>query len=301
MSGNTAKTLNSKKYHYTYIIKNNESGKQYFGVRSCDCDPELDTYFGSSKYLAKDVDTLGINAFDKMIHELFDSREEANSAEEAFLLSVDAKNNPLYYNMANSHKDLYFDFHSLSDKEKQENMDRLLKAASTPEARRKMRDGVKKCWADNKDILVSKIHHENRDYSNHLALLARGRGKGLSRLSGENRTEAQRLSDAKKDSSHLYSKEAIAKSAAKRRGVKRPEHAKNMTGRKAMVKNGEQISVPLEDIDAHITDGWVLGSKQKGQSKGKQKQVECPYCGKSGGAANMKRYHMDNCKSIGDK
>jgi hypothetical protein len=27
-----------------------------------------------------------------------------------------------------------------------------------------------------------------------------------------------------------------------------------------------------------------------------QKQIMCPYCNKSGGATNMKRYHFDNCK-----
>jgi len=25
----------------------------------------------------------------------------------------------------------------------------------------------------------------------------------------------------------------------------------------------------------------------------------CPHCNKTGGASNMKRYHIDNCKSIG--
>jgi len=27
-------------------------------------------------------------------------------------------------------------------------------------------------------------------------------------------------------------------------------------------------------------------------------QVECPHCGKIGGAVNMKRYHFDNCKTL---
>ena len=30
--------------------------------------------------------------------------------------------------------------------------------------------------------------------------------------------------------------------------------------------------------------------------KGKREVVECPYCAKTGGGGNMRRYHFDNCK-----
>ena len=295
-TGNTAKVLNKKKYHYTYIITNKETGMKYFGVRSCDCTPDTDIYMGSSKYLKADINKLGVDRFKKEIHGNWETREIANTIEEAYLKEVDAKRNPKYYNRANSHKDMYFDYNSLSDEDKEKNIKRLLETAGTDEAKAKMRKGLKKTWSEHKDKMVGKIHHADRDYSGHLASLAKGRGKGLSRLKGKNRTEAQKLADKTKDSSHLHSAEAIAKSAATRVGRKRPEHAEVMAGRRAMVKNGVQISVPKDETGKYLDDGWVLGSNQKGQPKGKQKELTCPYCGKVGGASNMKRYHMDKCK-----
>lgn len=295
-TGNTAKALNKKKYHYTYIVTNQETGMKYFGVRSCDCTPDTDIYMGSSKYLTADIDELGIDKFKKEIHGHWETREVANEVEDVYLKEVDAKRNPEYYNRANSHKDMYFDYDSLSDEEKETATAKLLETAGTEEAKAKMRVGLKKTWAEHKDKMIAKIHHKDRDYTGHLAPLAKGRGKSSSRLKGVDRTEAQKLADKTKDSSHLHSAEVIAKSAATRTGRKRPEHAEAMTGRKAMIKDSEQISVPMDEIGKYIAEGWVLGSKQKGQPKGKQKELTCPHCGKVGGAANMKRYHMDNCK-----
>ncbi len=40
-------------------------------------------------------------------------------------------------------------------------------------------------------------------------------------------------------------------------------------------------------------------TKQKMRKPKPQKYITCPYCGKNGGASNMKRYHFDNCKSKG--
>lgn len=295
-TGNTANVLNKKKYHYTYIIINQETGMKYFGVRSCNCTPDTDIYMGSSKYLKADINELGIDKFKKEIHGHWETREIANSVEEAYLKEMDAKRNPEYYNKANSHKDMYFDYDSLSAEEKEAVTVRLLSATGTEEAKAKMREGLKKTWSEHKDKMVAKIHHKDRDYSNHMQSLNVGRGRGSSRLKGASRTEAQKLSDKTKDSSHLHSEEAIAKSAATRTGKKRPKHAEAMTGRRAIIKNGEQISVPIDEIDKYTIDGWVLGSNQKGQPKSKQKELTCPYCGKVGGASNMKRYHMDNCK-----
>ena len=53
MSGNTAKMLNKKKYHYTYLITNKITSMKYFGVRNCVCMPDMDVYMSSSKYKNK--------------------------------------------------------------------------------------------------------------------------------------------------------------------------------------------------------------------------------------------------------
>lgn len=56
-------------------------------------------------------------------------------------------------------------------------------------------------------------------------------------------------------------------------GKKRPEHSKLLKERNVIPPNATGKS-------------W------------KQETVICPHCNKSGGGANMKRYHFDNCKAI---
>ena len=43
-----------------------------------------------------------------------------------------------------------------------------------------------------------------------------------------------------------------------------------------------------------------MSEKRKGKNKGKQKQIQCPHCGEVGGNV-MKRFHFDNCKTLGIK
>lgn len=44
-----------------------------------------------------------------------------------------------------------------------------------------------------------------------------------------------------------------------------------------------------------LPKGFVKG-RLSFKHKKKREQITCPHCGKAGGASNMKRYHMDNCK-----
>lgn len=41
------------------------------------------------------------------------------------------------------------------------------------------------------------------------------------------------------------------------------------------------------------------GKDKRGMRYKSQILLLCPHCNKTGGASNMKRYHIDNCKSIG--
>jgi len=44
--------------------------------------------------------------------------------------------------------------------------------------------------------------------------------------------------------------------------------------------------------------GRKMTDEQKKKLKKPKKRIECPHCGKIGGAGNMKRYHFNNCKYI---
>jgi len=93
------KTIMSK-YHYTYILTERSSGMRYIGVRSCDCEPKEDEYWGSSKYLPDGYCGNLSGTFDKTIVGSFESREEANEDEIRLHNLHDVAVNPRFYNRA---------------------------------------------------------------------------------------------------------------------------------------------------------------------------------------------------------
>lgn len=82
--------------HYTYEIKHKISNKRYIGVRSCTCAPAEDDYWGSSKYIPKDVKDTHIKT---MLKE-FSTREDAVSHEILLHNKYNVAVNPEFYNRA---------------------------------------------------------------------------------------------------------------------------------------------------------------------------------------------------------
>jgi len=300
MSGNAARVLNKKKYHYTYMITDTVNKMFYVGVRSCDCDPEEDPYMSSSKYVKEAIEKHGKDIFVKMVIDVFKTREEANEAEERFLTANNAKANPVFYNKANNHKDLYFNFHDLPKEEQEIMMNRLLAKASTPEAREKSRQGVIKAWRERHNDLVRRIHHKNRDYSKAVISLEKGRGQGKTKLRGNGRTDRQKEASKKRKEriangwNKWHSEEADRKRSKTMTGRKRPEHSESLKGRIPVVKDGVQRNIKPELLNTFLAEGWVKGTLPK--AKWKFKELVCPYCGKVGRGGNMTRYHFNNCK-----
>lgn len=95
--------VGDRKYHYTYLIRDNINNKVYYGVHSTDFDPEcIYQYHSSSKHLNSLIDSLGIENFSKEVRKYFDTREEANSWESKVLRRLDAANNKNFYNKTNN-------------------------------------------------------------------------------------------------------------------------------------------------------------------------------------------------------
>ena len=67
--------------YYTYLITNSINGKMYFGVSSCECDPNLHNYWGSGALISKAIKKYGKENFTKEIYETFDNPEEAYARE----------------------------------------------------------------------------------------------------------------------------------------------------------------------------------------------------------------------------
>jgi len=60
--------MNTPLFYYVYIITNNIDNTQYVGSKMCYVrDPYNDNYFGTSKYLNKDILKYGKENFDKKL------------------------------------------------------------------------------------------------------------------------------------------------------------------------------------------------------------------------------------------
>lgn len=74
-----------------------------------------------------------------------------------------------------------------------------------------------------------------------------------------------------------------------------------MTGKKHTAESNHKRSVAMlgKNIGPQSAEHRLAsGLAKKGMKYKPQEILQCSYCNKSGGAANMKRYHMENCKLI---
>lgn len=93
------------KYGFIYETTNLINGKKYIGshVRTQNInDPDDSWYLGSGVYLSHAIDKYGKENFSRVILEEADNEEDLTRLESLYLNSVDAANNPMYYNLTNS-------------------------------------------------------------------------------------------------------------------------------------------------------------------------------------------------------
>ena len=154
--------------HYTYKLTNNTNNMLYIGVRSCKGTFEEDSdYMSSSKYIKE----VGAEQFTKELIATHSSRQEAEKHEMELLTEVDARNNELYYNRCNG-------------------AEAFSTQGLTKENSKLMRENSERNkldWEENREAKTAAIHHENRDYSNHMPSLEASRGTDKSKLAGEDK------------------------------------------------------------------------------------------------------------------
>lgn len=93
------------------------------------------------------------------------------------------------------------------------------------------------------------------------------------------------------------SKETISKRITSSKGKKM-----GMWGKKHKPESNEKRSLSMLGKNAgpqSLEHRIASGLPKRGMKYKAQFLLLCPHCNKSGGASNMKRYHMNNCKSIG--
>lgn len=100
--------VKDRKYHYTYLIRDNINNKVYYGVHSTDYDPEdIEQYHSSSKHLNTMIKCLGVDNFTKEVRRIFPDRESANIWETKVLVRMDAANDKRFYNKSNTAGNFY--------------------------------------------------------------------------------------------------------------------------------------------------------------------------------------------------
>ena len=67
-------------FHYTYVIRNEETGQYYIGVRSSELEPNEDTYMGSGKRLKAEM-LKSPEVWFKYVLEIHPTRNDANTDE----------------------------------------------------------------------------------------------------------------------------------------------------------------------------------------------------------------------------
>jgi len=101
-----------KYHHYCYLTTDLTNNMKYFGVRSSELLPNLDTkYYGSGKLLLERIKAEGRHNFKKEILATFETRDEAMAYEEWYIAMHDCVDNPEYYNMSAKSTGGRFDYH----------------------------------------------------------------------------------------------------------------------------------------------------------------------------------------------
>jgi len=88
------------KYFYIYKITNLITNKIYIGKRCSDKDPEIDSYFGSGRYLHNSIKKYGKENFKKDIIELCKNGEHLSEREIFWIASYDSTNVRIGYNLS---------------------------------------------------------------------------------------------------------------------------------------------------------------------------------------------------------
>jgi len=93
-----------KNIGFVYESWNKITGKRYIGSH---VGKDTDSYFGNGVDFTKDFKKYGAGCFERKILEYAEDQKSLAHIEEKWLRSVDAKNNPSYYNRSNSASGIY--------------------------------------------------------------------------------------------------------------------------------------------------------------------------------------------------
>jgi hypothetical protein len=253
----------SKKYNFVYKTTNLINGKFYIGVHST--DNLEDGYLGSGFHLQRAIQKYSEKNFKREILEFFSNKELAFE-KEAEIVTEEFVSKKSNYNLTTGGKGGY-------NKISEDGLRRI------SEARKEKVISIK----NGKKTVISKKEFENsKDVFGHTKGFTSVKDKTGKTFQISVNDERYKNGEFSPVSKNLVV--SISKKTGERKTVSKEEfhNDKNLVGNTFGMKQSKESNLKRS-------------LAQKGKPK-PQKIVECPYCKKSGGLSNMKRWHFNNCK-----
>ena len=262
---------------FTYIIGWSEHKKFYYGAKCAQgCQPSdlWESYFTSSEYVTEFREENGEPDIIK-IHRKFQCSEDCVSFEHEFLTKIDAKNHQLFLNKSNGSKS-FISKGLVVVKDKEGKTFQISIDDPRYLSGELVYINVGKVVVKDKEGKTFQISIDDPRYISG-ELVSVTKGKVTVKDNDGNKFQVY------KDDPRYLSRELV--------GV-----SKNLPINVGTVSvkdsSGSTFRVSTKD------PRFISGELQHTSVGKKHSIITCPFCMKSGGIANMKRYHFDNCKYI---
>lgn len=292
---------------YVYVVKNKTTGLFYYGVKISKRDANPDffwkTYFTSSKYVKQLIEMYGVEDFDYEIRKTFDNAKDAVNWERKVIRrmikhekclnlhhSGDVINNNVPRKIPDDNGFTSYDIGGAKTKEtKLSDIDEDgLNAYQRAYAKAlENNPELHNIRTQRRHETMSTVGEDGLTTYQRMGLLRKGDANPATRPDVR-----KKISEA--NSGKVRSSEAITQmlDTRKKLGLDK-KHSERMTGEGNPCYNTIWINNGVKN--KRIREDEIIPS---GYSVGRLfATITCPHCGKTGQVTNMKRFHMDNCKS----
>lgn len=264
-----ARHLDSKfQFSYLYRITNKFTGEYYIGIRSCNGNPEDDSYMGSGIRITASIEKYGRDNFQKEILKVCESREDASQAE-AEMVNEDRLKDPLCLNLKTGGE--YVDGTVYSPEVGEKISDSIKKTyAENPEYGRKLSESLKKTYAENPEYgkKISEMRKRVAQDPVHRQKVSEARKKLFRETDLRERLMQSFSTTEFKEKKSKSMKDYCATENGK---CKISNATKNTT---YVNKDGKTKRVKNSNLESYLSDGWNLGSALETGADTRQKLSE---------------------------
>lgn len=240
-------------FSYVYQVTNKKTGEFYVGIRSCNCDPTEDVYWGSGIRIKRCIEKNGIDNFEKKIFSIFNCRKEASQLESE-LVNEETLKNELCLNLKTGGEYFYnVKYHENFKKHLSDSLKAFYK--NNPEARNDLSKRVTAFYKDNSEArkLISDMRARMCQDPEFVARFKEVRRKlhletdlNMRIKEGLNKPEVKQK---RSQSLHSFAVSEIG----------RKQKSEATKGTVYVNKNGETKRVKKENLLSFTNDGWSLG------------------------------------------